>query len=113
MAKKLTASKLNKRITIQQKGRTEDDAGYPVPDPMGWEDVVTIWASREPVSGREFFAAADTKYEKTVRWRIRYRSDIKEGMRLVNDGRDYHIYAVIDDANGDRTETHLMTTEVT
>lgn len=106
------SGKRNKRITIQKKGRTEDDAGYPIPDPNDWEDVCTIWAEREPLKGREFFAAAATQYEKTVRWRIRYREDIKEGMRVVYKERFYPIYAVPDDVSGDRTETHLMTTEV-
>lgn len=109
----MNPAKLNKRITIQKKGRTEDDAGYPIPNPKEWEDVVTIWAAREPLKGREFFAAAATQYENTVRWKIRYREDIKPGMRVVHKGRFYPIYAVPDDVKGDRTETHLMTTEVT
>lgn len=108
----MNIGKLRQRITIQRPGRTEDDAGYPIPNPTDWEDVATVWAAREPLRGREFFAAAAVQYEKTVRFRIRYRKGIKPGMRVLCDGVAYEIYAVLDDVHGDRTETHLMTTEV-
>lgn len=106
-------NKLNRRITIQRKVRTEDDAGYPIPGAKEWEDVVTLWAAREPLSGREFFAAAAVQQENTVRYKIRFRTEITPDMRLI-DHRDnciYNIYAVLDDVKGDRTESHLMTTE--
>ena len=115
MARRTQPNELNKRITIQQKGRTEDEAGYPIPNPQEWEDVFPflIWAAREPLKGREFFAAAATQYENTIRWPIRFREGIEEGMRVMHNGLHYHIYAVLDDVHGDRTETHLMTIEVT
>jgi len=110
----MNIGKLRQRITIQRKSRDEDDSGYPIPKPdtEEWEDVATVWAAREPLRGREFFAAAAVQYEKTVRFRIRYRKGIKPGMRVLCDGVAYEIYAVLDDVHGDRTETHLMTTEV-
>lgn len=107
----MNIGKLNHRITIQRPGRTEDDAGYPIPGGSEWEDVATVWAAREPLRGREFFAAAAVQYEKTVRFRIRYRRGIIPGMRVLCEGRVYKIYAVLDDVYGDRTETHLMTVE--
>ncbi|NGP59888.1 phage head closure protein [Paenibacillus thiaminolyticus] len=107
---KLNSGRLNRRIVIQKKGRSENGAGYPLPNPP-WEEVATVWASREPLRGREFFAAAAVQHEKTIRFKIRYRDDIKAGMRVTEKGRTYDIYAVLDDVKGDRTETHLMTTE--
>lgn len=104
-------NKLNRRITIQRRSRIEDEAGYPIPGAKEWEDVITLWASREPLRGREFFAAAAVQQENTVRFRIRYREGITADMRVVCAGRIYYIYAVLDDPHGDRTETHLMTTE--
>lgn len=106
------------RITIQRKGRTEDDAGYPIPNPIDWEEVCKAWAGREVLKGREYYAAAAVQRENTVRWPIRYRADItadallaKGPMRILHKGRAYDIYAVLDDVTGDRTETHLLTTE--
>ncbi|OAB31755.1 hypothetical protein PMSD_18390 [Paenibacillus macquariensis subsp. defensor] len=118
---KLNAGKLNRRITIQKEGPSEDAAGYPIPNPP-WEDVATVWASREPLRGRELWAAATIHAEKTVRYKIRYRDGITSDMRLidgkvtVNDvqmDRIYQLSAVLDDVFDDRRETHLLAIEVT
>ncbi|MCY9579557.1 phage head closure protein [Paenibacillus alvei] len=107
---KLNTGRLNRRIVIQEKGGSKDAAGYPIPN-QPWEDVTTVWASRETLRGREFFAAAAAQHEKTIRFKIRYREDIKAGMRIIEKGRIYEIYAALDDPKGDRSESHLMTTE--
>lgn len=103
----MDSSKLNRRITIQEYKGGTDDAGFPTP-PV-WMDIVTLWADREPLSGKEFFAAAAVQAENTVRFRIRYRKGINTKMRILHDGFTYEIYAVLDDVRGDRTETHIMT----
>ncbi|MBD7967763.1 phage head closure protein [Paenibacillus gallinarum] len=108
----MNPAKLNKRITLQKKVTGEDNSGYPTPGAGEWEEVISIYASRKPIRGREFFAAAAAQAENTVRFEIRYRSGITPDMRLVCEGRIYNITAVLDDVYGDRTETHLMTTEV-
>lgn len=114
MAKRIKTNDLDRRITIQKKGRKVDDAGFPVPNPKEWEDVVTVWAAREPIRGREFFAAAAAQAETTVRYKIRYREGITSEMRLydIKDKRTYSLTAVLDDVFDDRTETHLMSAEV-
>lgn len=121
MAKRLQSNDLNRRITIQKKGCTEDDAGYPIPGAKEWEDVMTLWANREPLRGREFFAAAADQAEITVRYRIWYRSGITSDMRIldgksvingVEKDRIYDIVTVLDDVFDDRSETHLMVSEV-
>ncbi|GAB6931593.1 phage head closure protein [Paenibacillus sp. JCM 10914] len=111
---RLNAGKLNRRIAIQKKGRLVDDAGFPVKDP--WEDVFNpLWSHREPIRGREFFAAAAAQAETTVRYKIRFREGITSDMRLVDlkDNRTYELTAVLDDVFNDRTETHLMAKELT
>lgn len=109
---KLNTGKLNRRITIQKKGPSEDESGYPIPNPP-WIDIMTVWASREPLRGREYFAAAAVQAETTVRYKIRYREGIKSYMRLIDlkDNRIYELDSVIDDPFNDRTETHLMAIE--
>lgn len=93
-----------------------DDAGFPIKDPKEWEDVFEkpLWANREPIRGREFFAAAAAQSEKIVRYKIRYREGITSDMRLVDlrDNRTYELTAVLDDVYNDRTETHLMALEL-
>jgi SPP1 family predicted phage head-tail adaptor len=107
MARKLTASDLNRRITIQQKQIVVDPEGIPTEK---WTDVATVWAARNPLSGKEYFAAAAVNAEKTVKYRIRYRPGILPHMRLIDqkDGVTYDIKAVLDDYYGDRTQTHIM-----
>ncbi|MGF7046395.1 SPP1 family predicted phage head-tail adaptor [Paenibacillus sp. DS2015] len=110
---KLNAGKLNRRITVQKKvPGPKDEGGYPTEDV--WVDVVTLYASREPLRGREFFAAAAAQAENTVRYKIRYGPAIAADMRFIDlkDNRIYYLKgAPLDDVWGDRTETHLMATE--
>ncbi|MNW39623.1 Phage head-tail joining protein [compost metagenome] len=114
MAKRLQSNDLNRRITFQHKQRTEDDAGYPIPGADGWENGDAVWANREPLRGTEFFAASSAQSEITVRYKIWYKQGITADMRLVDlrDNRVYEIVTPLDDPFDDRTETHLLVTEV-
>jgi SPP1 family predicted phage head-tail adaptor len=113
----LTPNMLNHKIFIQSETSTINDEGIPI---SVWTTVMTLFAFREPLRGNEFFQAAAVTSEKTVRYKIRYRLGITAAMRIV-DGkkivngvqldRIYKITATLDDAYGDRTETHLMALE--
>jgi SPP1 family predicted phage head-tail adaptor len=111
---RLNAGRLNRRISIQEEKQAHDDAGYPIPGQKEWKEVCKPWASREPIRGREFFAADAAQSEIKVRYKIRYRPGITADMRLVDwkDNRTYEIKAVLDDVYNDGTETHLMVAEV-
>jgi SPP1 family predicted phage head-tail adaptor len=89
----LEAGRLNKRVTLQSHGITQDANGTPV---EGWSDVATVWAAVEPLSGREFFAAAQVQAEQMQRITIRYRAGIDTAMRVAWAGRLFDITAVID-----------------
>lgn len=106
----MNPAKLNKRITLQKRASGEDESGYPT-SPDSYIDHISLYAARKPLRGREFFAAAAVQAENTVRFEIRYRPGITSDMRLICEGRTYNIDSVLDDVYGDRTETHLMTTE--
>lgn len=110
----MNPAKLNRRILVQKKKvpGPKDAGGYPTADI--WEDVDTLYASREPLRGREFFAAAAAQAENTVRYKIRYGPVITADMRFIDlkDNRTYYLKgSPLDDVFGDRTETHLMATE--
>lgn len=110
----MNPAKLNRRILLQKKSNgEEDESGYPTSPDDEWEDVMTVYASREPLRGREFFAAAAANAELTLRYKIRYREGITPDMRFkdLNNERICNITAVLDDPYGDRTETHLMALE--
>jgi len=99
---------LRHRVTIQKTVETDDELKTPA---VNWEDVVTVWAAVEPLSGREYILAHNVNAEITARIRIRYRPGITPGMRVLYKGRVFDIQAVIDVGERHR-ELHLMCVEV-
>jgi len=128
----LDPGKLRHRITIQEPISIQDTYGQPnvwidvgAPSGIGnitdevitaaiaepWADVATIWASIEPLSGREFFAAQQVNAEVTTRIRTRYLAGIKSSMRVVYGSRIFDIQSIID-IEERHTEMHLMCKEL-
>lgn len=107
----MNAGKLRHRITIQQQQEsTKDSYGALV---ESWLDVAaSIWASVEPLSGREFYAAQQVNSETTTRITIRYRSGVISKMRAVYGERIYDILSVIDPEER-HIEMQLMCKELT
>jgi SPP1 family predicted phage head-tail adaptor len=101
---------LRNTIRIYDKGTiTRNGTGEEIPayDAL----VAEVWAAKEPLSGREFLEAQQVQADLSVRFRIRYRDDVRPEMRCVEDGHTYHISAVLDQ-KGEKKELHLMCTEV-
>lgn len=95
---------LRHRITIQKKTVTTDDNGI---ETETWNDLKTVWAAFEPVSGREYYAAAALNSENNVTFRIRYQKDITPDMQIVFNGLIYQILNILDTA-GRRIELQLI-----
>ena len=98
---------LRHRVTLQRFQQGQDAYGGPVET---WEDVATVWASLEAMSGREFFASQQTQSEVTQRIRIRYRTDVTADMRVTHNGKVFNIVAPLPDNRG--RELVLMCREV-
>lgn len=84
---------LRHRITFQKPLKTSD--GYKG-HTVKWQDVVTVWASIEPLTGREYFYAHQIKNEVSHRVRIRYRTDITNEMRIKHGEKIFEIESIID-----------------
>jgi SPP1 family predicted phage head-tail adaptor len=70
-----------------------------------WETVCECWADIEPLKGREYFEAAAVNREDSVRFIIRYRTDITAEMTLRFRDTDYNIESIINpDMRGARLE---------
>lgn len=84
------------RITFQQEIKTPDGhKGFTIQ----WQDLVTVWASVEPLSiasTREYFYSHQIKPEVTHKVKMRYREDITEKMRIKHRGRVLDIKSIID-----------------
>lgn len=85
--------KLRHRITFQEHLKTPD--GYKG-HTTEWTNFVMVWASIEPLTGREFFAAHQIKAEVTHRVKIRYRDDITVKMRIQFGVRVFDIESILD-----------------
>lgn len=104
----MRAGELRHRITIQRAVEVSDDLKTPT---VTWQDVATVWAAVEPLSGREYLLAQNVNAELTVRIRIRYRPGVTPGMRVLYNGRVFDIQAVIDVEERHR-ELQLMCKEI-
>jgi SPP1 family predicted phage head-tail adaptor len=73
-----------------------------------WSAIAEVFAAREDLSGREFFAAQQTNAEVTTRFRVRYIDGVTAKMRVYSDGVPYDIESV-QDPDGRRRELILLT----
>jgi len=107
----MRAGKLRHRVVIQSKGASRDTYGAEV---VTWSTTATVWASVEPLTGREYMDAQQTQAEVSTRIRVRYRSDVTyvPEMRATWDGHTYDIVSVLE-VNSAHREVQLMCREVT
>lgn len=83
---------LRHRVTFEKRKTGRDEFGQPL---EGWDVVATLWASVEPISGRELMSAQQVQAEVTHRIRCRYRAGLEASQRIVYDGRPFDIQSVI------------------
>lgn len=93
----MQAGRLNRRCTLQAPGTTQDELGQPIP---GWTDVATLWADIRMRSGLESIKAGAPVSVVQASVRIRYRSGVNAGMRLIHNLQAYEILAVQPDVGG-------------
>jgi len=90
----MTAGKYNTRITIQQLAAGQDSIGQPV---QTWSDVCQVWSWPRTGSGISTIrSGADVSTVQTS-FRIRWRTDITAGMRVVQGTAVHDIQAVLPD----------------
>lgn len=90
----MRAGKLRHRVTIQRAVEEQDEFGAAVET---WVNVGQVWASVEPLRGREYFQAEGVQAETDTRIRMRYYKEaIVPKMRVVHGATIYDIESVID-----------------
>lgn len=100
--------KLRHRITLQEYTTTKDSYGAEI---ESWADKVSVFASIEPLSGREYFKAQQINAEVTTSITIRYISGVLPKMRIRLSDRYFEILSVINPEEKNR-ELRLMCREV-
>lgn len=93
----MQAGRLNRRCTLQAPGTATDELGQPIP---GWTDVALVWASIRHLSGVEAIKADAVTSTVKASIRIRYRTGLNAGMRVVHGAQVYSIEAVMPDVGG-------------
>jgi len=87
----MNLGRLNQRITIEQRTAGQDAAGQPAGT---WQAVATVWADVRHLSGLETIKAGAESSAVKASIRIRNRSGLNAGMRVVHGGSIYNIKAV-------------------
>jgi SPP1 family predicted phage head-tail adaptor len=75
-----------------------------------WTDIIKIWAEITLPSGRVAVAADQLTAEITAEIRIRYRTDISAGMRIIHKSTTYKVEAAL--ADNDQTMLRLLCSNV-
>jgi SPP1 family predicted phage head-tail adaptor len=105
----MKSSDLRHRITIQQKSFIRDTYGQPVEE---WSDVFTVWASINPLTGKDLFAAESVQSEITHKIKIRFKLGIKPDMRVRFGDRYFQIISPPINFNERNIELQLMCREL-
>lgn len=91
----MKAGTLTQLVSIQQQSTTQDGTGQPV---QTWSEVTKAWANVQTLSGLATIKADAHASTFRASIRIRYRSGILPGMRVVHGSAVYEIKAVPPDS---------------
>lgn len=104
----MQAGKLRHRITLQAASTAKDGYGE---DIQTFGTLATVWASIEPLRGRELLLAQQISAEITFRIRIRYNASLAAEDRVIFGSRTFEIIAVLNKDERDE-QIELMAKEV-
>lgn len=100
---------LRHRVAIQKTTTVQDEFGQPIET---WQDVCTVWAKIEDLSGREYLIAKQIPAnELTTRITIRWQNDIEPTMRIIAGQRIFDIQSIVD-PDGRGRQLQLMCKEM-
>ncbi len=104
----MQAGRMRHRIKIQSPVEARNGVGEII---TTWATLATVWASVEPLRGREFFDAEQMQAEVSTRVRMRYYPGITAQMRVLWGSRVLEIVTPID-VNERHKELQLMCREM-
>lgn len=88
----MNPGELNKRITIQELRTVDNENGF---EKEEWQKIITVWASKNNLSGKEPYMAKQYNEEKTVKFEIRYQKVLENlestKHRIVHNDKIYNI----------------------
>lgn len=93
----LHAGKFKQRVTVQAPATGQDAAGQPN---TGWVDVAQVWADIRTTGGLETIKAGATTSVVQTSVRVRWRTGLHAGMRVLHGNAVYSVLAVLHDIAG-------------
>lgn len=90
----MRAGSLSTQVTIQAPGTAVDELGQPIP---GWTDVAQVWGDIRHMGGVESIKAGAVTSAVNASIRIRWRTGLDAGMRVLVGTVAYEIKAVLPD----------------
>ena len=97
----MRAGKLRHRLVIQHRAAGSPSRTATGATALAWTDLMTVYGSLEPLSGKRLEAAHATWPEATVEALVRYRAEILDAdtagtpLRIVFAGRYYPVGKVL------------------
>lgn len=106
----MIAGKLRHRVYIQRATEAANTYGEMV---KTWASIYRVWASVEPLTGRELERAQQVSAEATTRVKIRYTDDVTVGDRILFGTYDQRVFEINAIVNPDErnVELHLFCSE--
>lgn len=100
---------LRYRVTLQQFTQIDDGGGGHT---EGWADVAAVWASVDPLIGKERYEAQQIQATLSHKIKMRYRAGVKPSMRVLFGVRVFNILSPPIDPEERHRELHLLCEEV-
>ena len=100
----MQAGLLRKRLTLQQRSKSQDSYGQPL---LTWSDVATVWGEIVPLSGSESVSADSLQASTSHQITIRYRSGVNTALRIKYGVRLFDIQNVLNPDERNKTLTLL------
>ena len=82
------AGKLDRQILIEQNTPVQDGFGQPI---ESWGTLATVWAEKLNPKVAEKYVGDKFVPTRSIVWRIRFRGDVTELMRVVYNSNNYGI----------------------
>jgi SPP1 family predicted phage head-tail adaptor len=86
------AGRLNKRVTLQKPGSTNNDAGETV---TTWSGQGSVWAEILPQGAAEFERVRAVHSSMTHQVTLRYRADLDNTWRILYGTRVFEILGIV------------------
>lgn len=76
----MRAGDINRRVRVERREQGQDDLGQPIDV---WAEVATVWCNVRMLTGKETLTSNSDVANAIASIRVRYRTDIDNGMRAV------------------------------